>query len=98
MDQIGYLDAPSGVVPDFNRGLTSVQIIIIVLFSVTYALATLFLVLRLYTSAFINKGVDVGDCELDYPELEACLLTVLDSLGHSIMGCCRYFLRLFCEG
>jgi hypothetical protein len=38
----------------------------------TYAIATVFLLLRMYTSAFINRRTDLGDCKKSF---------LLDSVG-----------------
>lgn len=50
--QVGAMPAPDGVTPDFH-GSTHLQHTIIVVYSVTFALATLVMILRLYTGAVI---------------------------------------------
>lgn len=55
--EAGMMPPPPGVTPDFQR-TTSVQIAFIVVFAVTYALATVALGLRVYTKAFLLKSVN----------------------------------------
>lgn len=53
---VGLMPPPPGVTPDFHH-TTSVQLRFIIVFAVTYALATIALLLRLYTRAFVVKSV-----------------------------------------
>lgn len=64
MSQVGVLPAPTGVTANFDDGYSSLQITLIVVNAVTYFFATLFMCLRFYTSAFINKRTELGDCKL----------------------------------
>ncbi|KAM5347732.1 hypothetical protein ACJ41O_007556 [Fusarium nematophilum] len=52
---IGAMPAPEGVTPDFSGGIgsTYLQQTIIIVFCATFALATITVVLRLYTAGFI---------------------------------------------
>lgn len=60
MADIGVVVPPAGVVPDF-KGQSSLQRSLIILVSITFALATLFLLIRLYTSAVILKELVLDD-------------------------------------
>ncbi|KAF1964546.1 hypothetical protein BU23DRAFT_492296 [Bimuria novae-zelandiae CBS 107.79] len=55
------MPAPEGQTAHFGDGYTSLQTALVVVNIVTYALATVALALRIYTSAFINKRTDIGD-------------------------------------
>jgi hypothetical protein len=57
---IGLMPAPPGVVPDFYR-TTQVQISFIAVFAVTFTLATIALLMRVYTRAFIVKSVGLDE-------------------------------------
>lgn len=57
---IGVMAAPPGVIPDFEVQ-SSLQRTLIILVSITFALATLFLLTRLYTSAIILKELVLDD-------------------------------------
>ncbi|KAK2596067.1 hypothetical protein N8I77_013575 [Diaporthe amygdali] len=59
--QVGVIPAPAGETAHFGDGHTSLQTTLIVINLVTFAFATVFLCLRLYTSAFIIKRPDLGD-------------------------------------
>jgi hypothetical protein len=58
--EVGLMPAPDGVTPDFGR-TTDVQIAFIVVFAVTFALATIALALRVYTRAFVVKALGFDD-------------------------------------
>lgn len=60
MAEVGLMPAPAGVTPDFGR-TTDVQIAFIVVFAVTFALATIALALRVYTRAFVVKALGFDD-------------------------------------
>ncbi|OIW26918.1 hypothetical protein CONLIGDRAFT_656191 [Coniochaeta ligniaria NRRL 30616] len=57
--EVGLMPPPDGVIPDFHRN-TDLQHTLIVVYCVTFGLASLALALRLYTRAFIvkNAGLD----------------------------------------
>lgn len=57
---VGLMPPPPGVVPDFER-TTSVQISFIVVFAVTFTLATVTLAMRVYTRFFIVKSVGLDE-------------------------------------
>ncbi|KAI1808971.1 hypothetical protein F4811DRAFT_7857 [Daldinia bambusicola] len=57
MAEVGIMPPPPGVTPDFYSW-TGLQTTIVVLFGVTFAIATLLLILRLYTVFSIVKKVD----------------------------------------
>ncbi len=57
----GVIPPPPGVTPQFD-GMSSVQRDMIILFSVTFALATFFLALRLYTAACILRRFALDEC------------------------------------
>ena len=50
------MPAPLGVTPDFYH-TTPVQVAFMAVFGVTYTLATIALILRLYTRVFVVKSV-----------------------------------------
>lgn len=54
---------PDGVTSNFNRGWSDVQMATIIVFGVTYFLATVSMVLRYITSAVIARQweIDVGE-------------------------------------
>lgn len=56
MSQVGAMEPPDGVTPNFH-GSTTLQYTIIVVYSVTFGLATVAMMLRLYTGAFIVKKI-----------------------------------------
>jgi hypothetical protein len=58
--EVGVMPAPAGVTPDFHH-TTSVQISFITVFAVTFALATIALVLRVYTRAFVVKSLGLDE-------------------------------------
>jgi hypothetical protein len=60
---MGVMPAPPGQVADFSDDYTSLQMALIIANISTYAIATVFLFLRMYTSAFINRRTDLGDCK-----------------------------------
>ena len=64
---VGAMLPPEGEEAHFGGGYTSLQMALIIVNVTTYAIATLALGLRIYTSACINKRTDVGDCA--YPRL-----------------------------
>ena len=85
---VGLMPAPPGVVPDFYH-TTSVQISFITVFAVTFALATIGLILRVYTRAFIVKSLGLD--ERAYPPLLTCtplsiILTVCSQPSSSPPG------------
>lgn len=53
---VGLMPPPPGVTPDFNH-TTDVQVRFIIVFVVTFSLATIALLLRLYTRAFLVKSL-----------------------------------------
>ncbi|EAQ86420.1 hypothetical protein CHGG_07673 [Chaetomium globosum CBS 148.51] len=53
---VGLMPAPLGVTPDFYH-TTPVQVAFMAVFGVTYTLATIALILRLYTRVFVVKSV-----------------------------------------
>ncbi|KAI0099454.1 hypothetical protein F4814DRAFT_442981 [Daldinia grandis] len=57
MAEVGIMPPPEGVTPDFYTW-TSLQNTIVILFGVTFALATISVILRLYTAAYIVKKLD----------------------------------------
>ncbi|KAK4446096.1 puromycin-sensitive aminopeptidase [Podospora aff. communis PSN243] len=57
---VGLMPPPPGVTPDFYR-TTPVQVSFIVVFAVTFTLATLALILRLYTRAWIVKSISLDE-------------------------------------
>jgi hypothetical protein len=63
--QVGLLPLPPGVVPDFNR-TTDVQIAFIVVFGVSFALATIALLLRVYTRALLVKSIGFDERVLPF--------------------------------
>ncbi len=54
------MPAPPGVIPDFHH-TTSVQISFITVFAVTFALASIALLLRVYTRAFVVKSLGLDE-------------------------------------
>ncbi|KAK8079479.1 hypothetical protein PG997_007297 [Apiospora hydei] len=62
MEEHGMMPLPQGEAQDFH-GTTHLQIMIIIVASVTFAFATVLLMLRIYTSARIVKKPAVSDCE-----------------------------------
>lgn len=63
MDDIGVLPAPDGVTANFHEPLNSLQITTIVVFGVTFFLATVFMCLRLYASISIVRSFEWDDRE-----------------------------------
>ncbi|KAF3764795.1 hypothetical protein M406DRAFT_331113 [Cryphonectria parasitica EP155] len=61
MSQVGVIPPPAGETAHFNDGFSDLQVALIVVNSVTYFFATVFMFLRFYTSAFINKRTEPGD-------------------------------------
>lgn len=59
---VGAMPPPPGVVPDFSLTRTTVQEKFIVVYSVTLAIAIVFLLLRLYTRGVIVHGFGADDC------------------------------------
>lgn len=61
MAEVGVMPPPPGITPDFH-GTTYLQNTLIIVFATTFALATILLVLRLYTGAVIlgKLGLDAG--------------------------------------
>ncbi|KAI1658128.1 hypothetical protein F4813DRAFT_357434 [Daldinia decipiens] len=57
MAEVGIMPPPEGVTPDFHTQ-TSLQTTLIILFGVTFALATISVILRLYTALAIVKKLD----------------------------------------
>ncbi|KAK7186877.1 integral membrane protein [Paraphaeosphaeria sporulosa] len=57
----GVMPAPEGEHAVFDGGYTSLQIALFAANLSTYTIATVFLGLRVYTSAFINRRTDWGD-------------------------------------
>lgn len=57
--ETGMMPPPAGVTPNFHQQ-TNLQHTLIVVYSVTFGLASLALALRIYTRAFIvkNSGLD----------------------------------------
>lgn len=53
---------PDGVIPDFHRH-TDLQHTLIVVYSVTFGLASIALAMRLYTRAFIVKNAGLDERE-----------------------------------
>jgi hypothetical protein len=62
----GAMPPPPGEVANFGDEQSSLQIALFVANISTYAIATVFLFLRIYTSAFINRRTDVGDCKMPF--------------------------------
>ncbi|GAB1314659.1 Rhodopsin domain-containing protein [Madurella fahalii] len=58
--EVGLMPPPPGVIPDFHH-TTPVQISFIAVFAVTYTLATVALILRVYTRAFVVKSVGLDE-------------------------------------
>ncbi|CAI6249666.1 unnamed protein product [Periconia digitata] len=59
--RMGVMPVPPNEIQNFDEPYTSVQMALIVGNITTYAVATVFLFLRIYTSAFINRRTDLGD-------------------------------------
>ena len=57
---VGMMPPPPGVIPDFYH-TTSVQISFMAVFGVTFALATIALILRFYTRVFVVKSVGLDE-------------------------------------
>ncbi|KAK7957005.1 uncharacterized protein PG986_006227 [Apiospora aurea] len=62
MEEHGMMPLPDGEAQNFH-GTTHLQILIIIVASVTFTFATVLLMLRIYTSAKIVKKLEVSDCE-----------------------------------
>ncbi|KAK8128455.1 hypothetical protein PG984_009563 [Apiospora sp. TS-2023a] len=60
MEENGIIPLPQGKVHDFH-GTTYIQILVVTLFDVTFSLATVVLILRIYTSVRIVKRPDLSD-------------------------------------
>lgn len=63
MPEVGLMPAPEGVTPDFN-GTSDLQVTILAVYIGTSALATVGLILRLYTGARIVRNLGLDACEL----------------------------------
>lgn len=61
---VGAMPPPEGVTPDFSLTMTTVQHKFIVVYSITFGIAVLLLLLRLYTRAFIVRSLGLDDCML----------------------------------
>ncbi|AEO59655.1 hypothetical protein MYCTH_2135030 [Thermothelomyces thermophilus ATCC 42464] len=57
---VGLMPPPPGVTPDFYH-TTAVQVRFIIVFAVTFTLATIALLLRLYTRAFVVKSLGLDE-------------------------------------
>ncbi|EXM15598.1 hypothetical protein RAB80_017576 [Fusarium oxysporum f. sp. vasinfectum] len=55
--QVGAMPPPDGVTPDFSGGIgsTYLQSTLIIVYSVTFALATITMILRIYTAGWVAK-------------------------------------------
>lgn len=62
MEEHGMLPLPEGKVHDFH-GTTYIQILVVALFSVTFAFATGVLALRIYTAVRTVEHPDLSDRE-----------------------------------
>ncbi|AEO68745.1 uncharacterized protein THITE_2118352 [Thermothielavioides terrestris NRRL 8126] len=58
--EVGVMPPPPGVTPDFHH-TTPTQISFIAVFAVTFALATIALLLRVYTRAFVVKSLGLDE-------------------------------------
>jgi hypothetical protein len=63
---MGAMPAPVDEEPNFSKDYSSLQMALVIANISTYAIATVFLVLRIYTSAFINRRTDIGDCTMPF--------------------------------
>jgi hypothetical protein len=54
---IGAMPPPAGVIPDFDGG-TALQSSIVIVYSCTFAVATITMCLRLYSAGFILRKLD----------------------------------------
>jgi hypothetical protein len=54
---IGAMPPPAGVIPDFD-GSTALQHSIVIVYSCTFAIATITMCLRLYSAGFILRKLD----------------------------------------
>lgn len=79
---VGMMPPPPGVTPDFYH-TTSVQVSFMAVFGVTFALATIALMLRFYTRVFVVKSVGLDErrstitwraCRWLWVNLDAALL------------------------
>lgn len=61
MPEVGLEPVPAGEIADFH-GTSDLQVTILVVYITTFVLATIGLILRLYTGAFLvrNLGLDAG--------------------------------------
>ena len=60
---IGTIPAPPGVAFGLHDGMSSTQQIIVAVSSISCFFATVFMLLRLYTSAFITRKFELDDRE-----------------------------------
>ena len=58
--EVGLMPPPPGVTPNFHH-TTPVQVAFIAVFAVTFTLATIALVMRVYTRAFVVKALGFDD-------------------------------------
>ena len=61
---IPALAPPAGEIPDFHSPMSSAQRSVIVASVVTLSIASLALVLRMYTRALIVRKISLDDCTL----------------------------------
>lgn len=88
------MPAPEGEFAVFGGEYTSLQTALVVANISTYAIATAFLFLRIYTSAFINRRTDWGDCKICRRIAFSPLTFYTYSLPDLIMGRRRWVNRL----
>jgi len=65
---VGLMPAPEGVTPDFFSRTTT-QTTFILLFAIMWGLATICVILRLYTRAILVKNVGWDEREYSIPDL-----------------------------
>lgn len=69
MSEVGLMPAPKGVTPDFH-GTSDLQITILAVYICTSVLATVGLILRLYTGARLVRNLGLDACESTPSESE----------------------------
>lgn len=62
MSEVGLMPAPEGETADFH-GLSDLQITILAVYITTSALATIGLILRLYTGAILSRNLGLDACK-----------------------------------
>lgn len=86
MAEVGIMPPPEGVTPDFYSR-TSLQNTLIILFGVAFALATISVILRLYTALGIVKKLDWDICKCHHYRFLTVSTSLMLRYSNSIHCC-----------